>query len=76
MLANQERGSAGPEITWLLLGSLVVVIGAYSLIITPFLGVQWFPVWISWTLIAAPITALFWWLVIVSTSHGNEERHN
>ncbi|MGS0688752.1 hypothetical protein ACVBEQ_26975 [Nakamurella sp. GG22] len=76
LLADPERGSAGPEITWLLLGFIVGIVGAFSLVITPHLGVQWFPVWISWTLIGRPIAALLWWLVINSAAQGEEERRN
>jgi hypothetical protein len=51
LLADPERGSAPPEIIWLILGQLVAVLGALGLC-TAYVGDPWIPVWLSWTLVA------------------------
>ena len=76
LLANRNEGLPAAEMIWWYLGAIVVMVGAFSLIMPAYLGVRLLPVWISWVLIAAPIAALLWWLVIVSTSPGNEERRH
>ena len=69
LLADPERGSAGPEMIWMPLATLVAGAGAVGLI-AAYLGDPLIPVWLSWTLVAAPFAALLWWMFVVNALHG------
>jgi len=75
LLADPERGSAPPEIIWLILGQFVAVVGAVVLC-TAYLGDPWIPVWLSWTLVAVPSASLLWWMTGVSALHQFKDRRN
>jgi hypothetical protein len=75
LLADPERGSAPPEIIWLILGQFVAVVGAVVLC-TAYLGDPWIPVWLSWTLVAVPSASLLWWMTGVSALHRVKDRRN
>src|SRR5664279_5766078 len=75
LLADPERGSAPPEIIWLILGQFVAVVGAVVLC-TAHLGVPWIPVWLSWTLVAAAFASLLWWMTGVSALHRIKDRRH
>src|SRR5664279_2622368 len=75
LLADPERGSAPPEIIWLILGQFVAVVGAVVLC-TAYLGDPWIPVWLSWTLVAVPSSSLLWWMTGVSALHQFKDRRN
>lgn len=58
------------------MGFIVTTIGAVSLVIPAYLGVQLLPVWLSWTLVAVPGAALLWWLFVVEALHRIKDRRD
>lgn len=76
LLTDPERGSAGPEMIWMPLATLVAGAGAVGLITAYLGGDPLIPVWLSWSLVAAPFAAMLWWLFVVNALHGMKGRRD